>query len=69
MLKHSHNVDTGHLLSGAEVDIPSKVTLGGLGEVQILEDYYLMDAFQDEEEELLEKSRYHDHDLGSFRQH
>lgn len=64
MLKHSHKVGTGHLLSGVEVDIPSKVTLGDLEEVQILEDYYLMDASQ-----ALEKSRYHDDDLGSFRQH
>ena len=51
MQKHNHKVDTGHLLSGVEVGIPSKVSLGDLDEVQVLEEcYYLMDASQDEEE-------------------
>ena len=51
MQKHNHKVDTGHVLSGVEVGIPSKVSLGDLDEVQVFEEYcYLMDASQDEEE-------------------
>ena len=69
MLKHSHKVDKDHL-HDEEVGIPSKVSLGGdLGEVLVVEDYYLTGASQDEAEELLEKSRYHGADLGSFHQH
>jgi len=69
MLKHSHKVDKDHL-HDAEVDIPSKVSLGGdLEEVLVVEDYCLTGASQDEAEELLEKSRYHGADLGSFHQH
>lgn len=71
MLKHSHKVDKDQLLSGAEVGIPSKVSLGGDQEEDLVfEDYYLTGASQDEAEELLEKSRYRDgDDLGSFHQH
>jgi len=70
MLKHSHKVDKDHLLNGVEVGILSKVSLGDLEEVPVVvEDYYLKDATQDEAEELLETSRYHDDDLGSFHQH
>jgi hypothetical protein len=62
MLKHSRKADTGQ---NVEVDIPSKVTLGSLKEVEVVEDYYLMmDASQDEEE----KSQHCD-DLGSFHRH